>query len=71
MLQIRFTFRKNVYLFTIGHNSPWKSSQMALMSLIREDWDNGEVSYAWYLWDTDWKRRYNKRRDNRLYKQTK
>lgn len=56
MFQIRFTFNHRVYLLTIGHDSPWKSSQMALISFIREDYtERGEVGYASYLWDSDWK----------------
>lgn len=56
MLQLRFTIKHRVYLLTVGHDSPWKSSQMALISYIREDYnEHGEVDFAWYLWDSDWR----------------
>ena len=52
MLQIRFTFRNRVYLITLGHNSPWGSGQLDKVSIIREEWTNREVTFAWIVWSS-------------------
>ena len=52
MIEFRFTWQGKTYSLAIGHQSQWGTAQLDLVSFIREDYENGDLVFAKWLWNS-------------------